>query len=198
MRNATTDFPTTLRYWGPNISTWNLMLHNLSYEFLVGLHPTTLDYIPALATHWQISPDKTTFRFRIDPNARWSDGVPVTSADVVASWKLGTDPGLQDPGQAAMFSEFEPPVAESKYIVSVKAKSVRWQNLLYFGNGLFIYPAHILKDLNGDKYIKEYNSKMLPGTGPYTVTEKDVEKGNRSRSGGARITGVRSSDATLA
>jgi microcin C transport system substrate-binding protein len=177
LRNATTDFPTTLRYWGPNISTWNLMLHNLSYEFLVGLHPTTLDYIPALATHWQISPDKRTFRFRIDPNARWSDGVPVTSEDVIASWKLGTDPGLQDPGQSAMFSEFEKPVAESKYIVSVKAKSVRWQNLLYFGNGLFIYPAHILKDLDGAKYIKEYNSKMLPGTGPYTVSEKDVEKG---------------------
>lgn len=179
VRNAVTDFPTTLRYWGPNISTWNLMLHNNSYEFLVGLHPTTLEYIPVLATHWQISPDKRTFRFRIDPNARWSDGVPVTSADVVASWKLVTDTSLQDPVQTAMFSEFEQPVAESKYIVSVKAKSVRWQNLLYFGNGLFIYPAHILKDLNGGKYIKEYNSKMLPGTGPYTVEEKDVEKGKQ-------------------
>ena len=178
LRNAVTDFPTTLRYWGPNISTWNLMLHNLSYEFLVGLHPTTLEYYPVLATHWQISPDKKTFRFRIDPNARWSDGMPVTSADVVASWKLGTDPSLQDPGQNAMLSEFEPPVAESKYIVRVTAKKVSWQSLLYFGNGLFIYPAHVLKDLDGAKYIKEYNSKMLPGTGPYTVAEQDVNKGN--------------------
>jgi len=177
LRNAATDFPTTLRFWGPNVSTWNLMLHNLAYEFLVGLHPTTLEYIPALATHWQISPDKKTFRFRIDPNARWSDGVPVTSADVIASWKLGTDPGLQDPVQTSMFSEFQQPVAESKYIVSVTAKSARWQNLLYFGNALFIYPAHILKDVDGAKYIKEYNSKMLPGTGPYTVSEKDVERG---------------------
>ena len=40
------------------------------YETLLGLHPTTLAYIPALATHWQISPDKKTFRFRIDPNAQ--------------------------------------------------------------------------------------------------------------------------------
>src|SRR5688572_32158311 len=50
LRNATSDFPTTLRYWGPNVSTWNLMLHNLSYEFLLGLHPTTLEYYPILAT----------------------------------------------------------------------------------------------------------------------------------------------------
>jgi microcin C transport system substrate-binding protein len=179
LRNATTDFPTTLRYWGPNISTWNLMLHNMAYEPLIGLHPTTLEYIPALATHWQILPDKKTFRFRINPNARWSDGQPVTSADVIASWKLGTDVGLQDPVQTAMFSEFEPPVQESKYIVSVKAKDVKWQNFLYFANSLFIYPAHVLKGVDGAKYIKEYNSKMLPGTGPYTVTEQDIDKGNR-------------------
>ena len=50
------------------------------------LHPTTLEYIPVLATHWQISPDKLTYRFRINPNARWSDGQPVTADDVVATW----------------------------------------------------------------------------------------------------------------
>jgi microcin C transport system substrate-binding protein len=177
LHEATSDFPTTLRYWGPNVSTWNLMLHNMAYEVLVNLHPTTLEYIPALATHWQISADKKTFRFRINPNARWSDGMPVTSADVIASWKLGTDPGLQDPVQNSLFSEFQQPVAESKYIVSVTAKSIRWQNLRYFGNALFIYPAHVLKDVDGAKYIKEYNTKMLPGTGPYTISAADVDKG---------------------
>ena len=49
------------------------------------MHPTTLEYIPALATHWQISADKMTYRFRINPNARFSDGTPVTSDDVVAT-----------------------------------------------------------------------------------------------------------------
>ena len=55
---------------------------------------------------------------------------PVTSADVIATWKLLTDKGLQDPAQTLMYSKFERPVAESKYIVSVKAKTVNWQNLL--------------------------------------------------------------------
>ena len=65
-----------------------------------------------------------TFRFRIDPNARFSDGTPVTSDDVIATWKLLTDKSLQDPAQTLIYSNFEPPVAESKYIVSVKAKTV--------------------------------------------------------------------------
>ncbi len=57
--------------------------------------------MPALATHWQISPDKLTYRFRIDPNARWSDGQPVVADDVVATWKFVMDKGLQDPANDA-------------------------------------------------------------------------------------------------
>ena len=58
------------------------------YEPLLWLHPSTLEFIPALATHWQISPDRLTYRFRINPNARWSDGQPVVAEDVVATWDL--------------------------------------------------------------------------------------------------------------
>jgi len=177
LRQATlTDFPSTLRYYGPNITAWNAMLHGMVYESLLGLHPTTLEYIPALASHWQISADKRTFRFRLNPNARWSDGMPVTADDVVASWKLTVDKGLQDPARTLVFSNFEAPVAESKYIVSVKAKTENWQNLLYFSS-MFIYPAHVLKTVDGAAYIRDYNYKMLPGTGPYMVAEQDVTKG---------------------
>ena len=40
-----------------------------------------------------------------------------------------------------------------------------------------IFPAHVLKTINGDKYIKEYNFKLLPGSGPYTIVEADIKKG---------------------
>jgi microcin C transport system substrate-binding protein len=177
-----TDFPATFRYYGPNISEWNLSINELVYESLLYLHPTTLEFIPGLATHWQISSDRLTYRFRINPNARWSDGMPVTADDVVASWRLTVDKGIQDPARNLQYSNFEPPVAESKYIVSVKAKSDNWQNFMYFAcgariGGMFIYPAHVLKTLTGDAYIREYNYKMLPGTGPYQLNEGDVQRG---------------------
>ena len=177
-RRAMNDFPATLRYIGPNKSVWNATLHvDLVYETLLVLHPTSLDYIPALATHWQISPDKLTYRFRIDPNARFNDGHPVTADDVVASWDLNVDKSVQDPFQNAIFGRFERPVAESQYIVRVKAKDPGWANLFYFGTTLLIYPAHALKGVTGATYIKEFNDKMLPGTGPYFVTPADVERG---------------------
>jgi len=45
---------------------------------------------PALATSWTISDDGLTYTFRLDENIRWSDGVPVTSRDVVFSHEAAT------------------------------------------------------------------------------------------------------------
>ena len=172
------DFPTTLRLNGPEANTvLNSMIGSMAYETLLGRHPTTLDYLPVLATHWQVSPDKLTYRFRLDPNAKFSDGQPVTSDDVVASWSLMVDKGLQDPMTELVFAKYEKPVAESRYIVHVRSKVLNWRNFLYFAASMPILPAHVLKTVNGDRYVKEYNFKLLPGTGPYVVHEADVVKG---------------------
>ncbi len=177
-REYQADFPGTLRVYGPESNTaLNGLIQGLVYETLLQMHPTTLEYIPALATHWQISADKLNYRFRLNPNARFSDGQPVTSADVVASWSLILDKGLQDPMSALVFAKFEKPVVESKYIVSVKSGALNWRNFLYFAQSLPILPSHILKTVDGAAYVKDYNFKLLPGTGPYRLDEADVMKG---------------------
>src|SRR5687768_14242059 len=111
---VTLEFPGTLRIYGPETTVLNYQMQTMVYESLLGLHPTTLTYVPGLATHWQISPDRMTYRFRLDPNARFSDGQPVTADDVVASWRFAMDKGLQEAQLQAMLGKFEPPVAESK------------------------------------------------------------------------------------
>ena len=172
------NFPGTLRIDGPESNTsLNSLITSLVYETLLSMHATTLDYIPALATHWQVSPDKLTYRFRLNPNARWSDGQPVTADDVVATWSFAMDKGLQAPMTALVFQKFEKPVAESRYIVRVKSKVLNWRNFMYFAQSLPILPAHVLKTVDGAAYLKEYNFKLLPGTGPYRVDEADVVKG---------------------
>jgi len=177
-RDAMLDFPGTLRMVGPESNTsLNAEIMSMAYETLLTLHPTTLQYMPQLATDWQIAPDKKTFRFRINPNARFSDGTPVTSDDVVASWKLVTDKTLQDPSHFETYSKFEPPINESKYIVSVKTKELGWQNFENFAAELRIFPAHVLKTTDGAAYLRDYNFKLLPGSGPYIVNLEDVIKG---------------------
>jgi microcin C transport system substrate-binding protein len=176
IREYVRDFPGTLRMEGPESnSSLNYMIGPMVYESLA-VHPSTLDFMPVLATHWQISPDRLTYRFRINPNARWSDGQPVVADDVVATWNFRMDKGLQDPSNQITFGKFDKPVAESQYIVSVKSKVLNWRNFLYF-SGMSIYPAHVLKSVDGAAYLKDYNFKLLPGSGGYRVDEADIVKG---------------------
>ena len=40
-----------------------------------------------------------------------------------------------------------------------------------------VYPAHGLKGVTGAQYLKQFNDKMLPGSGQYIVKPGDLEKG---------------------
>jgi microcin C transport system substrate-binding protein len=86
------------------------------------------------------------------------------------------DKGLQSPSAQLVFGKFEKPVAESKYIVSVKSKVLNWRNFLYF-SGMSIFPAHVLRNVDGAAYLKDYNFKLMTGSGPYRVDEADIIKG---------------------
>jgi len=178
IRDSMLSFFGTLRMAGPEWnSVYNYTVGNMIYEELLLTHPTTLEYIPLLATHWKIEPDKMTFRFRVNPNARFSDGTPVTSEDVVASWKFYTDKSLDDLYYNTMYGYLEMPVAESKYIVKFKSKTLGWENF-HIASRMRIFPAHALKDITGKTYLRDFNFKLLPGSGPYILEEKDIQKGN--------------------
>ena len=168
-------FPRTMRIIGQNSSQMinSRIIQSLCYESLLGQHPATLEFVPSLATHWMISEDKLTFKFRINPNARWSDGMPVIAADVVATWDLRMDETILEPSEQLSFGKFERPVAEGNYIVSVNAKSINWRNFLYFST-MAILPNHILKDLDGTSYLEEYAFSMMTGTGPYIIPENKI------------------------
>lgn len=178
-RDLLLEFPGTLRIYGPETTVLNYQLQTKVYESLLGLHPTTLSYVPGLATHWQISPDRRTYRFRLNPNARFSDGQPVTADDVVASWVFAMDKGLQEAQLQAMLGVFDRPVAESKYIVRFTSKELRWINFYNLSGFLPVLPAAALKGIDGARYLKEYNFRVIPGSGPYEVRDADVIKGQR-------------------
>tara|TARA_B100000214_G_scaffold374378_1_gene356939 strand:- start:173 stop:2086 length:1914 start_codon:yes stop_codon:yes gene_type:complete len=169
-------FPRTMRIIGQNSSQVlnSRTIASLCYEGLLTQHPTTLEFIPSLATHWYISDDKMEFKFRINPDARWWDGMPVTSEDVVATWDLRMDETILSPFEQMTYGKFERPVAESKYIVSVKAKAVNWRNFLYFST-MKLHPHHILKDLDGTAFLEEYAFSVIPGTGPYMIPEENIK-----------------------
>jgi oligopeptide transport system substrate-binding protein len=48
---------------------------------------------PGVAQSWDISPDRRTYTFHLRPEAKWSNGDPVTADDFLASWKRALLPG---------------------------------------------------------------------------------------------------------
>jgi microcin C transport system substrate-binding protein len=170
--------PVTLRPYGKNSNTvFNEECNRLMYETLLQIDQQTGKYLPSLATHWKISNDKKTFKFRINPKARWADGKAITSEDFVATWKLITDEGLLDPYLNQLFKTFEEPTAESEYIISFKSKVEGWRQFLLISTGLIVLPAHYIKGVSGKDYLEKYQMTPIPGSGPYVMLEKNINIG---------------------
>lgn len=61
------------------------MLTDLLWSRLTATDPTTAAPVPALAESWDASADQTRFTFHLRPDGAFSDGTPLTSADVAAT-----------------------------------------------------------------------------------------------------------------
>jgi len=168
-------FPATMRLFGKEANyVENYWIEILCYESLLDLHPLTYEpVVPRLASHWKISEDKKKFWFRINPDARWSDGRRVTSEDVVATWFLRMDETILDPSQQVMYGKFEEPVAESMYIVSVISNNVLWRNFQEFA-GMSILPAYYVDQVDGSEFLEKYQFSMMPNSGAYILKNEDI------------------------
>jgi len=57
------------------------------FEGLTVLDAATLEPKPGVAERWDVSPDGLRYTFYLRPDARWSDGRPVTAEDFAYSWR---------------------------------------------------------------------------------------------------------------
>lgn len=62
------------------------------FEGLTRLEPRTVEPLPGLAHHWEISPDGRYYTFHLRTNLVWSTGEPITADDVVYSWIRALSP----------------------------------------------------------------------------------------------------------
>ncbi len=81
-------------------------------EGLVGYTPTG-ELIPAAAERWEVNEDGTTYTFYLRPEARWSNGDPVTAGHFVFALRR-----LVDPATAAFYAQFLEDVVNASDIVA--------------------------------------------------------------------------------
>jgi len=48
--------------------------------------------VPGMAQSWTISPDGKTYTFTLRPEAKWSNGEPLTARDFLNSWRRALEP----------------------------------------------------------------------------------------------------------
>ncbi|MDH4052911.1 MAG: ABC transporter substrate-binding protein, partial [Rubrivivax sp.] len=99
LNDAIGSYPLTFRLVGPNsndaFAGWN-RLFTMNFG-LVTRHPVTDRFIPLMATHWSVQKDQRTIYFKLDRDARFSDGHPVTARDFVFTWQLMRSEHIVDP-----------------------------------------------------------------------------------------------------
>ncbi len=171
------SFPMTFRTVGPdsNGSFRSAILDNqLS---LIGIHPNTLRVIPELATHWAYGKDKKTMYFRLNPDARWSDGTPVTAGDFAYTLEFMRSPHIVAPWYNDYYSkEIESVIVYDDYTLAVVG--TRPEPDLHLKLGISPTPRHYYGTLGKD-FTSKYNWKIVPNTGPYQIESFQTGKNIR-------------------
>ena len=169
LRQFTTSTPPTLRRVGPNANNGfrGELYDNNDFGLLAG-HPDTDEIIPALATSWAMSADGMTAYFRLDPNAKFTDGQPVTVDDYFYTFYFHRSPWAKADWYADHYTrEWGGVTKYDDHTLAVKAPRKRPYQLELLG-GLRPTPRQFFKDF-GPNYEKAFNDRFHPTTGPYYV-----------------------------
>jgi len=163
-------YPLTLRLVGPDatdvFANWS---QSYSVEFrLVRRHPSTDNYIPWLATHWSVQPDNRTIYYKLDPDARWSDGKPITAEDYAFAFEMLTSQHIVDPfWNIHMENFFESVEVIEPHVIKIVGKRESWRPLHDFR--FFPMPKHTTK--LGPDWVREANLVPPVVPGPYVVSD---------------------------
>jgi len=164
---ALLSFPMTFRTVGPdsNGSFRSAILDN--QLALIDIHPNTLNVVPQLATHWAYGKDKKTMYFKLHPNARWSDGEPVTAGDYVFTLEFMRSPHIVAPWYNDYYThEIDRVIVYDEHTIAVVATKPGPD--LHLKLGISPTPRHYYGTLEKD-FTAKYNWKIVPNTGPYQI-----------------------------
>jgi peptide/nickel transport system substrate-binding protein len=155
------SYPQDMNPYSSTADNISIAVFGAWWEFLVRPSQNGTSYEARLASSWTISPDNKTYTFNLRQGVKFSDGTPMTSADVMFSLhRAFTDSGSQiafvGPKIASM-------TAPNAHTVVIKLKSA-WPYLLadLSGFNAAILPRQLVMKEGYAAYLKH-----PVGTGPF-------------------------------
>jgi peptide/nickel transport system substrate-binding protein len=167
-QQATLPIPTLMEGAASNVA--NMEIADQLFLRLAGIGPTLMtaadrDFVPLLARSWSRR-DSVTLAFDLDPRARWQDGVPVTSRDVVFTFTRARNPALA-PRVADLLKNITGVTAEGERRVVFRF-SHHYAEQLY--DAIFHVapiPAHLLDTIPAKALARSAFAAHPVGNGPY-------------------------------
>ncbi|MEM8494398.1 MAG: peptide-binding protein [Planctomycetota bacterium] len=137
-------------------------------EAMIYRDPFTLEFEPKLAESWEISDDGLTMTFKLREGLRFSDGMPLTSADVVFTFDLILNPEIRADRARSYLDRLESYEAVDDRTVRFEFNGPYYGNFQYVG-AQSIFPKHIYEQYSPTQYNEELG--LMVGSGPYMVRD---------------------------
>lgn len=172
------SYPGTFRHFGPNSN--NLFRGKLYDEIgmsSVNIHPVTNKIIPAICNAWAISKDGRTVFFKIDPDARYSDGARIRSIDFFVTVYVRTSDYANSPFDKDYFREtFSNFTLYDDRTFSVTLPTIKPLPAYYATS--YPSPPHFYSEYGPD-FVERYQWRIEPSAGGYTVKPDGVIRGQQ-------------------
>lgn len=123
--------------------------------------------VPDLAQEWGVSKDGTIYNFTLYPGARWHDGQPVTTEDVVFTVEILKNGGAFVPKdlQALWKDVVVKPLSDTQLQFLLPEPFAPFQDYLDFG----VLPKHIFNGQSIEQIARSEANLKPVGSGPYKV-----------------------------
>jgi microcin C transport system substrate-binding protein len=155
----------------------------MMYESLLGSMPASGAGLPAdrigeayglLAWKVEYDPGKTWAIFHMRPEARFSDGTPVTAHDVVFSHELLLDQGLPSYAQAVSRRVLSAEALDDHTVKFTFAEGISRRSLIDQVGGVPVWSQRWFEETGAR--LDEPRLEAPVGSGPYIVEEVDVNR----------------------
>jgi peptide/nickel transport system substrate-binding protein len=176
--------PKTLNVWVADDADSGALAGEL-YDSLEARDGFTLRYVPRLAYLPKISKDGLTYTYTLRPNLKWSDGVPLTTDDVIFTLNVLFDPNTETLSRESMLVDVNQPDGTVKRVpfkwVKVDDRTVKFILPVKWAPaeemfGFAIAPKHCLEKIYksghfNQAYGVDTPPSQLVGCGPFLMTE---------------------------
>ena len=166
-------------YFGTNLGTITPLVSSDAYasavqenvlETLITRDPDTLEWQGLLALDWQVSDDGLVITFQLRKDVSFSDGEPLTAADVVFTYDFIMNEAIQAPRHRAYLEKIKSVEAQGEYEVVFTFAEPYFEALSLAGT-INVLPQHFYAPYLKQPETFNQSKGLLLGSGPYRLED---------------------------